>query len=166
MIILIGVAGYGSMTDADKTPLKTNPKDTNPVACTADAKLCPDGSAVGRVGPNCEFAACPVAGKVGTLLGRVTLSPTCPVERNPPDPNCLPKGYATTVTILSPGSQTVVSTVVSDADGMFSVALPVGSYVVKAQGGQTLPRCDYPQSVSILSGETSQIALSCDSGIR
>jgi hypothetical protein len=29
------------------------------VACTAEAKLCPDGSAVGRVGPNCEFAECP-----------------------------------------------------------------------------------------------------------
>ena len=28
-------------------------------ACTADAKICPDGSAVGRIGPNCEFAACP-----------------------------------------------------------------------------------------------------------
>ncbi len=24
-----------------------------------EAKLCPDGSAVGRTGPNCEFAACP-----------------------------------------------------------------------------------------------------------
>ena len=30
-----------------------------PIACTADAKLCPDGSGVGRVGPNCEFAPCP-----------------------------------------------------------------------------------------------------------
>jgi hypothetical protein len=29
------------------------------VACTMDAKICPDGSAVGREGPNCEFAACP-----------------------------------------------------------------------------------------------------------
>ena len=28
-------------------------------ACTEEAKLCPDGSAVGRTGPNCEFAACP-----------------------------------------------------------------------------------------------------------
>ncbi len=27
--------------------------------CTADAKMCPDGSYVGRVGPSCEFAACP-----------------------------------------------------------------------------------------------------------
>ncbi len=30
-----------------------------PVACTMDAKLCPDGSYVGRVAPNCEFALCP-----------------------------------------------------------------------------------------------------------
>lgn len=29
------------------------------VACTMEAKLCPDGSAVGRQGPNCEFAKCP-----------------------------------------------------------------------------------------------------------
>lgn len=28
------------------------------VACTADAMLCPDGSYVGRTGPNCEFAPC------------------------------------------------------------------------------------------------------------
>lgn len=27
--------------------------------CSADARLCPDGSAVGRTGPNCEFTACP-----------------------------------------------------------------------------------------------------------
>ncbi len=29
------------------------------VACTMEAKLCPDGSAVGRSGLNCEFAECP-----------------------------------------------------------------------------------------------------------
>ncbi len=31
----------------------------SPQACTLEAKICPDGSAVGRTGPNCEFAACP-----------------------------------------------------------------------------------------------------------
>jgi hypothetical protein len=30
-----------------------------PIACTQEAKICPDGSAVGRVGPSCEFAPCP-----------------------------------------------------------------------------------------------------------
>jgi hypothetical protein len=31
------------------------------VACTLEAKLCPDGSYVGRIGPDCRFAACPEA---------------------------------------------------------------------------------------------------------
>lgn len=29
------------------------------VMCTMDAKICPDGSSVGRVPPTCEFAPCP-----------------------------------------------------------------------------------------------------------
>ncbi len=33
----------------------------NEVACTMEAKLCDDGSSVGRTGPNCEFAECPIA---------------------------------------------------------------------------------------------------------
>lgn len=31
------------------------------VTCTMEAKECPDGSYVGRSGPNCEFEACPTA---------------------------------------------------------------------------------------------------------
>lgn len=27
--------------------------------CTLEAKICPDGSSVGRSGQNCEFAPCP-----------------------------------------------------------------------------------------------------------
>ncbi len=30
-----------------------------PMICTQEAKICPDGSSVGRTGPNCEFAPCP-----------------------------------------------------------------------------------------------------------
>lgn len=29
------------------------------VVCTMEAKLCPDGSSVGRAGPDCAFAPCP-----------------------------------------------------------------------------------------------------------
>ena len=29
------------------------------IICTQEAKLCPDGSYVGRTGPKCEFALCP-----------------------------------------------------------------------------------------------------------
>lgn len=37
----------------------TTENNDNQVVCTADAMQCPDGSFVGRVGPSCEFAACP-----------------------------------------------------------------------------------------------------------
>ena len=38
--------------------LETGPSPTTR-ACTMEAKLCSDGSYVGRTGPNCEFAPCP-----------------------------------------------------------------------------------------------------------
>jgi len=34
------------------------PTSSEPVMCTMEAKQCPDGSYVGRSGPNCEFAPC------------------------------------------------------------------------------------------------------------
>lgn len=40
---------------------KKEEKKLEPVACTTEAKICPDGTAVGRIGPNCEFAECPTA---------------------------------------------------------------------------------------------------------
>lgn len=33
--------------------------DEEAVFCTMDAKVCPDGSSVGRIPPSCEFAPCP-----------------------------------------------------------------------------------------------------------
>ncbi len=41
-------------------PLATS-TGSGEVACTMEAKLCPDGSYVGREGPTCEFRACPTA---------------------------------------------------------------------------------------------------------
>lgn len=43
----------------EATPDTTDADGTEPVACPMDAKVCADGSSVGRSGPNCEFAACP-----------------------------------------------------------------------------------------------------------
>ena len=34
-------------------------ENSSPIACTEEAKICSDGSAVGRTGPKCEFAPCP-----------------------------------------------------------------------------------------------------------
>jgi len=45
------------------TPINSGPGDKNGlIACTMDARQCPDGSYVGRSGPKCEFV-CPVLQK-------------------------------------------------------------------------------------------------------
>lgn len=60
IIVAAAVFGYYAYTQFDAAFGEDRAKATQePTACTADAKICPDGSAVGRIGPNCEFAACP-----------------------------------------------------------------------------------------------------------
>jgi len=50
------------LKDEEFGVLPQPPRPTEePVACTMDAKVCPDGSYVGRVAPDCNFAECPVA---------------------------------------------------------------------------------------------------------
>jgi|GEM_PF-1484463 hypothetical protein len=51
-------SGLPEHEDSLEIPVILSTNQTNPIACTQDAKLCPDGSYVGRSGPNCEFAPC------------------------------------------------------------------------------------------------------------
>src|SRR4051812_32070190 len=51
LIIAIGIAGF-LYRSAKEHP-------TGPVACTTDAKVCPDGTGLGRTGPECTFPVCP-----------------------------------------------------------------------------------------------------------
>lgn len=53
LIVLVGVAGFFYRNVMEHEPIP------EPVACTMDAKMCPDGSAVGRTAPSCAFARCP-----------------------------------------------------------------------------------------------------------
>lgn len=46
-------------TEVIKKDITTPTEEEEAVFCTMDAKECPDGSYVGRIPPNCEFAPCP-----------------------------------------------------------------------------------------------------------
>ncbi len=54
VLIVVGVLVLGGGTYYFLTK-----KTPEPVACTQEAKICPDGSSVGRTGLSCEFAECP-----------------------------------------------------------------------------------------------------------
>jgi hypothetical protein len=50
------------------------------VACTDEAKVCPDGTAVGRTGPDCQFAACPAATAGETTAWKTLVDETAGVS--------------------------------------------------------------------------------------
>lgn len=56
-----GIVGSGNILPADVGEDGSTSGGGGVVACAMDAKLCPDGSSVGRIGPNCEFEACPIS---------------------------------------------------------------------------------------------------------
>ena len=61
IVILIAAAalGGGYLVYTTKNSNPPNPSNPPKTACTQEAKICPDGTSVGRTGPNCEFAPCP-----------------------------------------------------------------------------------------------------------
>lgn len=54
--VVAGVAGFLYFWPVTTT---YTPQPVENIACTLDARVCPDGSYVGRVAPTCEFAPCP-----------------------------------------------------------------------------------------------------------
>ncbi|MDD5721284.1 MAG: carboxypeptidase-like regulatory domain-containing protein [Candidatus Pacebacteria bacterium] len=161
-----------------KSNKKNNAIPVNHVACTMEAKLCPDGSYVGRMGLNCDFAVCPEAAPAnnnnGTknilpyksgVKGKVVLGPTCPVEHIPPDPNCADKPFKTNIVVFQASDLAhSFATTTSDTKGIFSVSLPPGDYTLVAGEG-TLPRCDHPQ-ITVSANTFTTTTISCDTGIR
>ncbi len=270
VVILVGIAGVFYLYPSANTQEVV--VEETPVACTQEAKICPDGSSVGRTGPKCEFTACPTiqinedttaslnqkifnngifitplevlsdsrcpsdvvcisAGEIslrvmlekgtstqnvtlklqssttfegykitftnvtpaknsktalknsdyrftfvvtplvvpaqGSISGHVMTSPTCAVERVPPEPQCSPKPYATSIRIREKGESAIIKTIQSDNSGAFTTSISPGSYELDALtvNNATLPRCT-TEILQVVAGKNSVQDISCDTGIR
>ncbi|MDD5433145.1 MAG: hypothetical protein PHE77_00580 [Candidatus Pacebacteria bacterium] len=172
IIILISIAVFLIAAVLVDFKFFTQPKQ---VVCTEEAMLCPDGSYVSRVGPNCEFADCPLVDNGGTGIlpfdsgveGVVMLGPTCPAIKDPPEPDCADKPYATIIQVIAVGSpkSSPFATVDSDQQGKYKIMLPPGEYALQAVGGEVLPRCE-TKNITIEPAKILEANLSCDTGIR
>lgn len=60
ILVLATVWYVYALQNTSPSPIVPGRNDDT-VFCTMEAKLCPDGSYVGRQGPKCEFAPCPTA---------------------------------------------------------------------------------------------------------
>ena len=263
VILLIGVGIY--IIEEPRTIAK---------ACTEEAKICPDGSAVGRTGPKCEFAPCPEttkpdnatsaklnqtivintisitplavsqdsrcavdvtciwAGTVvlharlsygnekletdltlgsplqfsnhlvtltevtparhsqqtitlidyqfsfkvssvvtivtsGTLAGRMTIGPICPVEQldHPCQPT--PEMFAARkIYVYLPDKTTQVKIITPSGDGTFSASLPAGIYYVTMPSQGIGSVTGLPATVTIKPSQTVAIVVDVDTGLR
>jgi hypothetical protein len=104
------------------------------------------------------------SGPTGLLEGNVTLGPITPVEQMGGEPNARP--YAAIIDVATPDGD-VVETVESGSDGAFSVRLPAGSYRLVPRSPQDSP-LPYaaPLDATIVAGETTEVEIAYDSGIR
>ena len=92
--------------------------------------------------------------------------PTCPVETIPPDPACAPRPVAGATILIKAGDDTIVATLVTDANGTASVALMPGKYAVEPQPAEGLMGTAAPQDVTVVNGAMAPVLLAYDTGIR
>ena len=101
--------------------VRTQKKDSapGPLGCTTEAKVCPDGTAVARSGPHCEFAACPAVVRPETeatsaalneriFTHGIHITPLSVVgdSRCPVDVNCIQAGTVRLSVKLESGTST------------------------------------------------------------
>ncbi len=75
-IVLILVLGVGAFIYRNSLEHSTTPPGGDAVACTQEAKVCPDGTSVGRTGANCAFAPCMLPNAEDAELGIAFVIPS------------------------------------------------------------------------------------------
>jgi len=112
--------------------------------------------------------AAPATGSGSGIRGRVVASPTCPVERLPPDPRCAPRGLAAIVRVYRLSDRHTVARLRTDRAGRFRVRMRGGRYGVSARpaAGGPFPRCSQPATAIVHKGRYTRVTIMCDTGIR
>jgi hypothetical protein len=101
------------------------------------------------------------------VRGTVTAGPTCPVERDPPDPSCAARPVAGAVLVFTGADGTEVARATSAADGTFTVELAPGAYRVTAEPVDGLMGTPAPMDVEVVAGQPmTELPVSYDTGIR
>jgi len=116
----------------------------------------------------CLGAPSPPATATSGFYGVAMLGPTCPVQRDPPDPACADKPYNGTLALTTSDGARTVTTFQPDAQGAFNVSVAPGTYDVQRAdaGASSLPRCAAERPIVVTQGAWTLANVSCDTGIR
>jgi len=107
----------------------------------------------------------------GVLKGKISIGPLCPVERNPPDPACLPtmetyKAWA--IAVWTANKKSKLATLNPKLDGTYQIVLPSGNYSIDFDVAHTntIGSNNLPAIISIANMDTTIFNVNIDTGIR
>ena len=96
------------------------------------------------------------------VIGKVTISPTCPGPQQPGQ-KCVDPFPDATVQILDSMDQ-IVGTAITDSRGLFAIRSEPGDYTIYFDLDGIFPRCP-PTPITVLDGLVA-VTIDCDTGIR
>ncbi len=73
ILVVLGIGGFMYRNALERPAVIVTPTET---ACTMEAKICPDGTSVGRSGPDCAFAPCKLPNAEDTAIHIAFVIPT------------------------------------------------------------------------------------------
>ena len=106
----------------------------------------------------------------GFLEGKISIGPICPVEKDPPDPACLPtaetyKAYP--VGVWTSGGRRKVAVLDPSPDGTYRSELDEGSYLIVLERDRSgIGASNLPVEVTVISESTTILNIEIDTGIR
>jgi hypothetical protein len=125
---------------------------------------------IGLVAVVLVLTACDTADPAedGAIVVVAMAAPTCPVETDPPDPDCAPRPVAAATIVVTPADarEVVIAQGETDGDGRLTLAVPAGDYIVTAGAVEGLISAPEPVVVSVLAGVTTEVPIGYDTGIR
>lgn len=125
-------------------------------------------SVIGIVACLLILSGCTQIIQTGTLSGTVSIGPLCPVERNPPDPQCQPtlETYKNYPISIHSYDGTQVAQIMPLLNGSYSLALVEGQYIIDSDKPSRIGNANLPQNITITHGETTIFDIMIDTGIR
>jgi hypothetical protein len=105
----------------------------------------------------------------GLLEGTISIGPICPVETDPPRPECLPtaetyKAYPVGIWASNGGQK--VGQISPTLDGSFSLELDPGEYLIKLEKDNVIGGSNLPVTIVISPHEKTILSIDIDTGIR
>ena len=123
--------------------------------------------------PALVLVACGGTGDSGTgaaatarLEIRVLAAPTCPVETEPPSPECAPQPVESATIVVTDANGDEVGRGTTRADGVVGFDVSPGELTVVPRPVEGLLGTAPPISVTLAAGQSLQVSVDYDTGIR